>query len=105
VLLDLDRYLLARETYELALATNPETAVYNRLDHVFVSSMSLGVGYMDECTTFSVRYIMTPKSITTNSGEKERNHTVMLSLELRTLGEATISQRIAGDSSEEGIAD
>ncbi|KLK90224.1 organic solvent tolerance protein [Microvirga vignae] len=104
VLLDLDRYLLARENFELALATNPE-AVYNPLDRAYVSSMSLGVGYIDECTTFSVKYIMTPRSISTNSGEKDRNHTVMLSLELRTLGEATISQRIAGDSSEEGIAD
>jgi len=104
VLLDLDRYLLARETYALQYATNPDTAVYNRQNAAFVSSMSLGVGYMDECTTFSVRYIMTPRSVTSNSGEKERNHTVMLSLELRTLGEATVSQRINGDSSEEGVS-
>lgn len=104
VLLDLDRYLLARETYELQYAINPETAVYNRQDTAYVSSMSLGLGYVDECTTFSVKYIMTPRSITTNSGEKDRNHTVMLSLELRTLGEATVSQRINGSSSEEGIS-
>lgn len=101
VLIDLDRYLLAKENYELQLATNPETAVYHPLDHVYVSSMSLGVGYIDECTTLSVKYIMTPRSVSANSGEKDRNHTVMLSLELKTLGEATISQRIAGGPSED----
>jgi len=102
VLLDLDRYLLARETYELQPATNP-AAVAPDQDRVFVSSMSLGLGYIDECTTFSLRYIMTPRSVTTNSGEKDRNHTVMLSLELRTLGAATVSQRVAGETSEEGV--
>ncbi|MCG7394704.1 LPS-assembly protein LptD [Microvirga sp. ACRRW] len=104
LLLDLDRYLLARDNYNLQLATNPN-AIAPDVDRAYVSSMSLGVGYVDECTTLSVRYIMTPRSVTTSSGEKNSNHTVMLSLELRTLGEATISQRIDGDdSSEEGVA-
>jgi LPS-assembly protein len=94
VLVDLDRHLLARET-------NPELSV----ERAYISSMSLGVGYIDECTTFSVRYVMRPRSLTTSSGERERNHTVMLSLELRTLGGAELTQRIDGASSEEGIAD
>ncbi|WP_243367922.1 LPS-assembly protein LptD [Microvirga solisilvae] len=107
VLLDLDRYLLARETYALQFARNPDTAVYNRQDLAYVSSMSLGLGYVDECTTLSIKYIMTPRSVAANSGEKDRNHTVMLSLELRTLGEASISQNIGGSddgTSEEGVA-
>jgi LPS-assembly protein len=105
VLLDLDRYLLARETYAIQYATNPDTAVYNRQDSAYVSSMSLGVGYIDECTTFSVSYIMTPRELTTTAGEKDRNHTVMLRLELRTLGEANFTQRLDGsDSAEEGVA-
>ncbi len=93
VLLDLDRYLLQREV-------NPEQS----LERAYVSSMSLGVSYIDECTTFSVRYVMRPRSLTTSSGERERNHTVMLSLELRTLGAAAITQNIDGSSSEEGVA-
>jgi LPS-assembly protein len=105
VLLDLDRYLLARETYALDYATNPDTAVYNRQDVAYISSMNLGVGYMDECTTFSINYIMTPRTVVANSGEKDRNHTVLLRLELRTLGEATISQNISGSSDDdEGVA-
>ncbi len=94
VLVDLDRYLLQREI-------DPDQS----LERAYVSSMSLGVGYIDECTTFSVRYVMRPRTLTTSSGERERNHTVMLSLELRTLGAASVTQRIDGESSEEGIAD
>ncbi|MEZ0171566.1 LPS-assembly protein LptD [Microvirga sp. TS319] len=86
VLLDLDRYLA------------------EPVERAYVSSMSVGVGYIDECTTFSVRYIMRPRSLTTSSGERDQNHTVMLSLELRTLGGASITQRIDGSSSEEGVA-
>jgi len=97
VLLDLDRYLLQRET-------NPAQYAVNPVERAYISSMSLGVGYIDECTTFSVRYVMRPRSLTTSSGERERNHTVMLSLELRTLGAASITQRIDGESSEEGVA-
>ncbi|MXQ12564.1 LPS-assembly protein LptD [Microvirga makkahensis] len=97
VLVDLDRYLLQEE--------NPAAYADNPIERAFVSSMSLGVGYIDECTTFSLRYIMKPRSLTTSSsGERERNHTVMLSLELRTLGAAAITQNIDGSSSEEGVA-
>lgn len=100
VLVDLDRYLLARETYAVQF-TDPD----DREDRFYVSSMSLGMGYMDECTTFSVNYTMTPRDVSSSSGEKEQNHTVMLRLELRTLGEATFTQRLSGDAgSEDGVA-
>jgi len=97
LLLDLDRYLLQRET-------NPAQYAVNPVERAYISSMSLGVSYIDECTTFSLRYVMRPRSLTTSSGERERNHTVMLSLELRTLGAAAITQNIDGSSSEEGVA-
>ena len=61
--------------------------------------MSLGIGYMDECTTFSVSYSMTPRDIAVTSGEKDRNQTVMLRLELRTLGEVGINQQIGDTAS------
>jgi LPS-assembly protein len=105
VLLDLDRYLLARQSYEAQLAIDPNTAVYNHQPKAYVSSMSLGVGYVDECTTFAINYTVAPRDVAINSGEKDRNHTVMLRLELRTLGEATISQNISGSAdSDSGIA-
>ena len=105
VLLDLDRYLLARETYVAQFAVNPATAVYNSQNKAYLSGMSVGLGYVDECTTFSVSYSLSPRDIALTSGEKNQNQTVMLRLELRTLGEVGLNQRI-GDtaSSAEGVA-
>ncbi|MCB8819831.1 LPS-assembly protein LptD [Microvirga rosea] len=105
LLLDLDRYLLARDNYATAYAINPATAVYNRQNAAYVSSMSLGIGYVDECTTFSVSYSVSPRDVSVTSGEKDRNHTVLLRLELRTLGEVSFNQNLSGsDSSQDGVA-
>ena len=52
---------------------------------------------MDECTTFSFSYSMTPREVSGTYGEKDRNQTLLLSLELRTLGQATLRQRFQGD--------
>ncbi len=95
ILLDLDRYLLARETYVARLTTNPD-AVYDRQKVAYVSGMSLGLGYMDECTTFSVRYSVTPREVVRNSGEKNQNHTIAFTLELRSLGEVGYTQSLSG---------
>jgi LPS-assembly protein len=83
VLVDLDRYLDARQ--------------YRRKDEIKPNSMSVGIGYIDECTTFSVSYSMTPREVSGTYGEKDRNQTVLLSLELRTLGQASLTQRLEGD--------
>jgi LPS-assembly protein len=103
VLLDLDRYLIARDLYAVQYAANPTTAVYNRTQSPYVSSMSVGLGYIDECTTFSVNYSVSPRDTAVTSGEKDRNHTVLLRLELRTLGEVTFNQNLSS-SGEEGVA-
>ncbi|MBQ0820629.1 LPS-assembly protein LptD [Microvirga terrae] len=99
VLLDLDRYLLARETYLAQLTTNPN-AVYESDNTAYVSGMSLGLGYMDECTTFSVSYSVTPREVVRNSGEKNQNHTIAFSLEFRSLGEVGYTQNLSGTSDE-----
>jgi LPS-assembly protein len=99
VLLDLDRYLLARETYLTQLVTNPD-AVYDRENVVYVGGMSLGLGYMDECTTFSISYSVTPREVVRNSGEKNQNHTIAFSLEFRSLGEVGYSQNLSGTDDE-----
>jgi LPS-assembly protein len=96
VLLDLDRYLLARETYAL----DPINTVYDRENVAYVSGMSLGLGYMDECTTFAVSYSVTPREVARNSGEKDQNHTVAFRLEFRSLGEVGYSQNLSGTDDE-----
>jgi LPS-assembly protein len=97
VLLDLDRYLLARETAFSHLDIDPDKVAY-------VSGMSLGLGYMDECTTFSLSYSVTPREVVQNSGEKNQNHTIAFTLEFRSLGEVGYTQNLSGISSEEGVA-
>ena len=62
--------------------------------------MSFGLGYIDECTTFSVSYSVTPREVTQTSGEKDQNHTIAFSLEFRSLGEVGYSQNLSGTSDE-----
>ncbi|WP_112662973.1 LPS-assembly protein LptD [Microvirga flavescens] len=102
LLLDLDRYLVARDTFVQNYLKNPATAVYNRQDYAYVSSMSLGLGYMDECTTFTLNYSSAPRDVAVSTGEKNRNQTISFTLELRTLGQATVNQNLSGVSSETG---
>jgi LPS-assembly protein len=104
VLLDLDRYLKARDQFINAYTANPTTAVYNRQSSAYVSALTLGVGYIDECTTFTVSYSMSPRDISVTSGEKNRNQLVMFTLELRTLGQISGSQNIGAQASQEGVA-
>jgi LPS-assembly protein len=105
VLVDLDRYLTARDQFAADYLVNPTTAVYRREDNYKVSSLALGLGYIDECTTFSVQYIMTPRDVAVSSGEKDRNQTLLFSLELRTLGQVTVRQALGGETGDDGTTD
>jgi LPS-assembly protein len=83
VLLDIDRYVNSSTT--------------QRRDSIKPTNLTLGFGYIDECTTFTVNYIMTPRELSGTSGEKDRNQTLLFSLELRTLGQASYRQRFEGN--------
>jgi LPS-assembly protein len=52
-----------------------------------------GVGYVDDCLILALNYIT---SYNYGSGTPTRNHTVMLQLNLRTLGGAAVSQGVSG---------
>ena len=103
-LLDLDRYLQAKDQFIANYLIDPNTAVYDRRPLATLSSLSLGFGYLDECTTFTVNYVMAPRDVAVTSGEKDRSHTLLVRLELRTLGEANLRQNLGGvDTSQEGV--
>lgn len=109
VLLDLDRYLDARERYVSTYTAyqtaglDPSTVVYDRSTRYAVGALSLGAGYRDECTTFTVTYTAAPKD--GSLGSKEQTRTVLMRLELRTLGEASVTQNLGGStSSQDGIS-
>ncbi|WP_460450417.1 LPS-assembly protein LptD [Alsobacter sp. SYSU BS001988] len=63
---------------------------YQTSNPVGIGAVSLGAGYHDECTTFSVVYQNSGKQ-TLADGSRERVQTVLLRLELRTLGSASYS--------------
>jgi LPS-assembly protein len=98
VLLDLDRYLVARQ--DAIQIAAPGAAISQNENTGYLAGMSLGLGYIDECTTFSVSYSITPREIALTSGEKEQNHTFAFSLELRSLGEVGYTQRLGGSDDE-----
>ncbi|MFE1601672.1 LPS-assembly protein LptD [Methylobacterium sp. ID0610] len=106
LLVDLSHYLEVRELYTTSLdayllnpvGTPPVTPRGNKF---YVSSTNIGFGYRDECTTVSLNYYSSP--IETAVGLRERNQTVLLRLELRTLGEANLRQNIS-TSTTDGIA-
>ena len=77
------------------------TTVYNRADLVSIAQASLSLGYKDECTTFSINYAMTPRIAAT--GERETDRTVLVRLELRTLGQANLSQSLNTSSTADGL--
>ena len=106
-LVDLTHYLDVRDTYADALNSylaNPigTAPIYDRSDRFFVSGMSVGGGYQDECTTVSLNYIVAPTA--TALGTRERNQTVLLRIELKTLGEADMRQNVSSVTAADGIA-
>ena len=102
MLFDLDRYLDQRETYVAAYSVNPATAIYSRSDLYSLASAGVSLGYKDECTTLSINYSMTPRLAAT--GERTDDRTVLVRLELRSLGQIGLSQNISSSTSADGIS-
>ena len=67
-----------------------------------VAALGAGVGYHDECTTLSINYsqIYQPQSYT---GLPARNQTIMVSLNLRTLGEARFNYGLGSVLVNDGV--
>ena len=106
-LVDFTRYLDTRDTFAdlyTAYLANPVglAPVYSSPGLTYLSGLSLGGGYQDECTTVSLNYIVSP--IATAIGVRERNQTVLLRLELKTLGEADLRQNVSSSTTADGIA-
>jgi LPS-assembly protein len=102
VMFDMDKYLDQRETYATAFAVNPATATYRRSDLYSVASAGVTIGYRDECTTFSISYSATPLLAATGTTTEDK--TVLVRLELRSLGQLGLSQNITGTTTADGIS-
>ena len=66
-----------------------------------VASAGLGIGYDDECTSFSVRYASTYSDA--SSTVRNRNQTVMVELKLRTLGDAKVRTSLGASNAGDGL--
>ncbi|RZK96500.1 MAG: LPS-assembly protein LptD, partial [Methylobacterium sp.] len=106
-LVDLSHYLDVRDNFQTAYASylaNPvgDAPVYRNPGRAYLSGMSIGGGYQDECTTVSVNYIVSP--VAAALGTSERHRTVLLRLELKTLGEADFRQNLNTAITADGIS-
>ncbi len=87
IVLDLDRYTYDRDLVRTGQATGKYNDTWLR-----PTSYSLGLGYIDECTTFSVTY---SRSVADNVGAaKITSSTVFFRLELKHLGQLNYRQTV-----------
>ena len=116
VLFDLDRYLEVRDANSLAYMKyvsdaryGVDTAYtaglanlqYRKTDAYTVAQTSLALTYRDECTFLSITYNQSPRLAV--SGLRETDRTVLVRLELRTLGQSNVSQNVTTTTAD-GIA-
>ncbi len=66
-----------------------------------VAGLGFGAGYMDDCTTFAVNYTSVYQD--NGSGVPVRNQTVMLQLQLRTLGDTRVTSSLGDIRVQDGL--
>lgn len=107
VLFDLDKYKYDREVFRTqytAWLASPSTIAIPKYANggLFqTASTSFGINYTDECTVFDVSYSQSYAD--RQSGTTKDTRTVMLRLELRTLGELSYSQNLDTSSTGDGV--
>jgi LPS-assembly protein len=71
------------------------SALYDIVNNKFASN-SLGIGYVDDCFIFGLNYIT---NYSYGTGAPVLNHTIMLQMSLRTLGDTGVSQSLNSNNS------
>lgn len=66
-----------------------------------IAAFGIGGGYQDECATFSLNYSSVYQDY--GSGSLVRNQTVLVQLQLRTLGEAKVNQTFLNTTALDGV--
>jgi LPS-assembly protein len=98
VLLDLDRYLLDRDIF---VSATPGTLPNFNRSALRPASVSLGIGYVDECTNFSV--IFSRSNSDALGSTKVTGTTVFFRLELKHLGQVNYRQNLGTPAAVDGI--
>jgi LPS-assembly protein len=102
VTFDMSRYLYNGETTAPFGTTFTGINLIGTAPVFSVAAIGFGAGYHDECTSLSINYssIYQPQSFT---GLPARNQTIMLSLQLRTLGEARFNYGLGAFPVNDGV--
>jgi len=69
----------------------------------FVAGFGLGAGYTDDCTTFSVNYTSAYEANQNGVGGPVRNQTILVQLELRTLGDTKAEATLNNIKVQDGL--
>ncbi len=91
VIFDLSRHLY-----------NTNSSVGGRAGLFSMAGMGAGVGYMDDCTTIAVNYASIYQD--KGTGSAVRNQTVLVQLQLRTLGDTRVTQSLGSVKVEDGLS-
>ena len=67
-----------------------------------IAGMGVGAGYHDECTTFTISYTSVYQ-VNSSTGLPGRNQTLLMSLQLRTLGEAKVGASLGFTPLNDGL--
>lgn len=104
VTFDMSRYLYNALTTTAIPNTTTLTGInVNGTAPLFsIAALGLGAGYKDECTSFLVNYSSVYQAQAT-TGLPARNQTIMLTLQLRTLGEARFNYGLGSVLLNDGV--
>ena len=110
VTFDLSRHLYNNSWLQPQIFVNPNTgqtfavpqSAYIGNASVFsIAGLNIGAGYHDECTTFTVNY---SSNYQPNSyGLPARNQTILVSLQLRTLGQGSFGASLGSTALNDGL--
>jgi LPS-assembly protein len=70
------------------------SALYDLVNNKFAQN-AIGIGYIDDCFILGLNYVT---SYSYGSGVPVLNHTVMLQMSLRTLGDTSVNTSLSGNN-------
>jgi LPS-assembly protein len=89
-------------TFDMSRQYYPAALIgYSNPGPFAIAAVGGSVGYQDECTTFSVNYGSIYQD--NGTGSLVRNQTVLLTLQLRTLGEAKVTETFLNQTALDGV--
>jgi LPS-assembly protein len=89
-------------TFDMSRQYYPAALIgYSNPGPFAIAAVGGSVGYQDECTTFSVNYGSIYQD--NGTGSLVRNQTVLVTLQLRTLGEAKVTETFLNQTALDGV--